>query len=351
MVNVKTKNLTKFALAYVIIPWGCLIVLSRSIIVHVGNKSDIYIAATYIGSFVSCYYILFSLTKFYCKFLRVAKDVTTYGKWAIVTGATSGIGNSYCEELLKKGMSVLLISRNEEKLKQTQRQLEILGKEKGKVVDIEYFVCDFDNISSDDVTNLKSKLSQLGEDGGLGMLVYCAGIVNDLPAILHECDSDIVQSIMNVNMNGYVAMCQIVLPLMMMRQKGAIINVSSGSCTHPSPMLSTYSATKSFALQMTRSLHYEYKEYGIDCLAIYPYYFRSNMYRAKEATVIIPDPDVIVKASLPLLGYESEAYPYWGHCLLGCIIDKLSFAPTGESILKMGKRNRKRMVQKKAKIQ
>ncbi len=60
----------------------------------------------------------------YKSFLRPGKKLTKYGKWAIVTGATDGIGKAYALALAKKGMSVVLISRTEAKLQAVKEEIE-----------------------------------------------------------------------------------------------------------------------------------------------------------------------------------------------------------------------------------
>lgn len=59
--------------------------------------------------------------------LRPGKKLTKFGKWAIVTGATDGIGKAYAMALAKKGMSVILISRTEAKLKEVKQEIESKG--------------------------------------------------------------------------------------------------------------------------------------------------------------------------------------------------------------------------------
>ena len=124
---------------------------------------------------------------------------------------------------------------------------------------------------------------------------------------------------LNVNNNGTVLMSRLVLPSMVQRRKGAVITVSSASCTHPTALLSVYSATKGFGNQLTRSMHYEYKEFGVDCLSITPYYFVSNMFKRRKGTYLAPLPSDIVDPALLNLGHTSEAYPYWGHYSMGLI--------------------------------
>lgn len=73
------------------------------------------------------YALLQFLKSFYQYFLRPAKNLTKFGKWAVITGATDGIGKAYATALAKKGMSVLLISRTESKLKAVKEEIDSKG--------------------------------------------------------------------------------------------------------------------------------------------------------------------------------------------------------------------------------
>ena len=245
-------------------------------------------------------------------------------------------------------MNILLISRSEEKLKDVATKVESKYS-----VKTDYLTRDFSDMSEktiSDFTNaLNSKLEILTGDGGVGMLCNCVGVVNGLPSLLHETNPEEVRQILCVNNDGTVLMSTAVLPFMMKRKSGAIITVSSGSCRHPTPLVSLYSATKAFGHQLTRSMYYEYKEFGIDCISVTPYYFISNLYKRKKATFMAPFPETIVNATLPLLGYRAEAFPYWAHWL-GCV-----FATTvvpkdpAERILVSLKQNRERALAKQKK--
>jgi 17beta-estradiol 17-dehydrogenase / very-long-chain 3-oxoacyl-CoA reductase len=127
--------------------------------------------------------------------------------------------------------------------------------------------------------------------GGIGVLVNNVGMSNDDPQYLHLIDQGLIDSMLNVNNGGTMMMSRLCLPFMMKQRKGAVICVSSASCTHPTPLLSCYSATKGFGNQLTRSMFYEYKEFGIDCISITPYYFVSNMFKRRRETRMAPFPE------------------------------------------------------------
>lgn len=225
-------------------------------------------------------------------------------------------------------------------------------------VETVYLVHDFAETSetavADFTSNLESQLRKLdaegGGGGGVGMLCNCVGVVNNLPALFHECDDEEVRQMLCVNNDGTVRLTRAVLPFMFARKKGAIITIGSGSCRHPTPLVSLYSATKSFGYQFTRSLHYEYKEYGIDCIAVTPYYFISNLYKRKKPTLMAPFPESIVRSTLPLLGHQAETFGWWPHdwgCWLGTNFSILN-DPADRMLVSL-KQNRQRALQKQKK--
>lgn len=243
-------------------------------------------------------------------------------------------------------MSICLISRNEDKLK------EVAGSVESKHVGAKttYLVRDFsdtdEKASSTFDDRLRAKLKELHADGGIGMLCNCVGVVNGLPTLAHECDPEEVRRILCVNNDGTVSMTRAVLPYMMERKSGAVVTISSGSCRHATPLVSLYSATKAFGHQFTRSLHYEYKEYGIDCISVTPYYFISNLYKRKKATFMAPFPESIVRSTLPLLGYEAETFGWWAHAI-GCeFATKFTWKDPADRVLVSMKGNRERALAK-----
>ncbi len=113
-------------------------------------------------------------------------------------------------------------------------------------------------------------------------------------------------------------MTRAVLPLMLERKCGAIINVSSASGTHPAPLLAVYSATKAFINQFSQSVAYEVKEFGVDVLGVHPYYISgTGLYSASKATLNAPPPSVIAEDTFRVLGTTVLAYPYYFHAFMG----------------------------------
>lgn len=158
-------------------------------------------------------------------------------------GSTSGIGKDFVEYLARKGMSVLVISRTEDKLKEQQKEIE----EKYDVA-VKYLPYDFTDMGPNRVEFYK-KLSVLCEimhkDGGIGLLVNNVGTVHYHPQTLEETTEEDVDAMLNCNMNSVVHMTRAVLTHMKERRNGCVLSISSGSCYTPNPFIAVYAATKS----------------------------------------------------------------------------------------------------------
>ncbi|KAL8601931.1 hypothetical protein ACOMHN_008423 [Nucella lapillus] len=169
---------------------------------------------------------------------RFPVDVKKYGRWAVVTGCTEGIGKSYALQLAEKGIDMVLVSRNPQKLSAVAEHIVQQYQVSVKVI-----TADFRN--TDVYDGIKKQLSGLD----IGILVNNVGIINLLTPG-YFCDADDFEQfhrdIVNVNVLSYLMMTGIVLPEMLERKRGAIINISSIAGLRPMPFSSVYSATKSY---------------------------------------------------------------------------------------------------------
>ena len=162
-------------------------------------------------------YILINVI--YARFLRPSKNLKSYGTWAIVTGSTDGIGEALAIELAKKGLNLILISRSLDKLQATSLKITTkYPKIQVKTIDIDYSKYDI---------NSHNKIENIIKDLDIGILINNVGISYQYPKYFHELDDERVEQLITVNVNSTTEMTRLVLPSMVKKRKGSIVNISS----------------------------------------------------------------------------------------------------------------------------
>ncbi|XP_048451385.1 17-beta-hydroxysteroid dehydrogenase type 3 isoform X3 [Rhincodon typus] len=158
------------------------------------------------------------------------------GEWAVITGGTDGIGKAFAHEFAKCGLNIVLISRTKEKLTKVADEIEQASGREVKTIQVNF-------IKRDIYQHIKENLRGLE----IGVLVNNVGIMQkpDPCRFLEINDIDkTIDDMINVNMVSVVKMTQLVLPKMKERQKGLILNISSGAANAPCPFFGLYSSTK-----------------------------------------------------------------------------------------------------------
>ncbi|XP_061466809.1 very-long-chain 3-oxoacyl-CoA reductase [Rhineura floridana] len=268
-------------------------------------------------SFLSSYTDFFywagvlSVAYFVCLFLyRIAHAVLLWvvgnptavgphlGAWAVVTGATDGIGKAYAEELARRRMKVVLISRSQEKLDQVASEISERFKVETKTI-----AADFEDREAI-YSNIKGGLEGLE----IGILVNNVGTSYSYPEYFLEIpDLDkTVDKMININVISVCKMTRLVLPGMLERSKGVIVNISSFAGIHPSPFLTLYSATKVFVDFFSQGLNIEYRNKGIIFQSVQPYFVVTKLSKLRKSSTFRPTPEGYVKYALNTIGLESQ---------------------------------------------
>ena len=182
------------------------------------------------------------------------------GKVALVTGAAYGIGFSIAEALANAGAQIAFNCRGQEHLDKA------LADYRAKGIEAHGYLCDVTN--EDDVkamvADIRSKL------GHIDILVNNAGIIKRIP--MHEMKREEFQQVIDIDLVGPFIMTKAVIPEMMERREGKIINICSMMSELGRETVSAYAAAKGGLKMLTRNICSEYGEYNIQCNAIGPGY-------------------------------------------------------------------------------
>lgn len=232
-----------------------------------------------------------------------------YGDWAVVTGATDGIGLGYAKRLASRGVNVVLVSRSQEKLNECSK--EIIAKYK---VQVKTIAVDM----SQDYEVVKAKVESELKGITVGTLVNNVGISYDHAMFLTEIPDERVRLIIHLNCAILTMMTKICLPGMVERRKGAIINVSSaaGIMAIGNPMYEVYSGSKAYVDFFSRSLNIEMKNKGIRVECHCPYFVPSKLSKIRKTSLFCPHANVYAESSLTCFGKGPvTVVPYWGHAV------------------------------------
>jgi len=156
----------------------------------------------------------------------------------------------------------------------------------------------------------------------VGVLVNNVGRSHDIPVDFQETPIDEMEDILQVNINATLRVTHIVVPGLIKRKNGLILNIGSFAGLVPSPMLATYSASKSFLTTFSQALGQELKSKGVVVELVNTYFVVSAMSKIRRPTAMIPLPKAYVRSVLSRIGSNCGALgrpftstPYWAHAL------------------------------------
>lgn len=244
-------------------------------------------------------------------------DFKKYGSWALVTGATDGIGKEYARSFAKRGINIILVSR-------TLTKLETVAKEIEESFNVETLVIDVNYTSG---VEIYEKIKQKIQGKEIGILVNNVGMAYTAPDYFLSLPNreKFIQDLINCNALSIPMMCSIVLPQMYERKRGLIINISSLSAIIPAPMLTVYAATKAFAHKFSEDLGLEYGKHGIVLQSVLPGPVATNMTRIKRGTWMVPNAEVFVESALKRVEITSYTTGYYPHTILQVITNTLDY--------------------------
>nr|CAB3470356.1 unnamed protein product [Digitaria exilis] len=253
--------------------------------------------------------------------LRRPRDLRRrYGAWAVVTGPTSGIGRSMALELASRGLNLVLLDLDAATLKETSDVIRSRHAVKTRTV-----VFDLSLVGTPQGDAAMRRLRAAIEGLDVGVLVNNAGVSRPSSVYLHEADVEALLRMIRVNLWALTEVTAAVLPGMVERGRGAVVNMGSASSEAiPSfPLNTIYAATKRYVAAFSRSLYVEYKSKGIDVQCQAPFFVASRMVSSAMRdcwpSPFVPTPDAYAHAAARWLGHGPLCTPTVGHQLLWCV--------------------------------
>jgi len=178
---------------------------------------------------------------------------------ALITGASSGIGEAFAKALAARGLDLILVARSEDKLRALAKQLAEVHSRRVEVV-------------TADLSLQGSAAKVHTAAGALGMpvdlLINNAGFGS--AGAFHTLDGARERQEVMLNAAAVVDMTHAFLPAMLGEGRGGIINVASMAAFQPLPFFTTYAATKAFVLSFTQGIRGEVRRKGIKVLCVCP---------------------------------------------------------------------------------
>ena len=222
-----------------------------------------------------------------------------YGDWALVTGASSGIGAEFARALARDGVSLVLAARRADKLERLAHELR---EDSG--VRVRCVACDL--ASEAGVRTLLAAAADLE----IAVLVNNAGV--GYVGRFHEQEPARLKAMVQLNCATPVALTAELLPRMVARKRGALIFTGSVSGSQPLPLHALYSASKAFDNYLGESLWGELQGTGVDALALLPGSTDTEFaVAADELPHEGASPASVVRDAFDALGYQPSVISGW----------------------------------------
>ena len=217
-------------------------------------------------------------------------------RWAVVTGASSGLGRGLAARLADRGMSLVLTGRNEARLNEAAHQIRFAAPR----VKVETVVADLATRSG-----VSALIDHVG-DRPIEVLVNNAGFGSYGP--FAEADRDREDEEVAVDVSAVIALARAYLPGMLARNSGGILNIASTIAFQPAPYQAVYGASKAFVLSFSQALWGEARGSGVAVTALCPGPTRTGFVDALRADVghaaiyrKLADPEPVIDAGLRAL--------------------------------------------------
>lgn len=254
---------------------------------------------------------------------------SAYGPWALIAGASAGIGAEFASQLAAAGLHILLVARRVDALEELAQSLRATHGVEVRTASIDLAA-----------PNLLERTRAAVGDLEIGLLVYNAAYTRIGPFLGQSLEDKL--RILDVNCRGPVVLAHELGLGMARRKRGGIILLSSMAGLQGAPMLAMYGATKSFDRVLAEGLWDELRAEGIDVIACCAGATRTPTYEASKPVgdpAIIMETGPVVKETLAALGKHPSFIPGMANRAAAFVMERLF--PRAAAIRTMGKATRK----------
>jgi short-subunit dehydrogenase len=238
-----------------------------------------------------------------------------FGPWALIAGASTGLGAEYAHQLATKGLNLVLVARHEIRLQTLAEELR--SRYSTQVREIVYDLS---------LPNAAGQIADQTDDLEIGLLIYNAAVAP--VASFFELSLEQHLNAVNTNVCTPLAMVYLFGQIMCARHRGGIILMSSLSAMQGSALLSNYAATKAYNLVLAEGLWDELRQDGISVLVCLPASIATPNYlvdlpEGKRRPTQALSPQQVAAETLAALGKQSVIIPGWTNRIASSVLRHL----------------------------
>lgn len=252
-----------------------------------------------------------------------------YGPWALVAGASAGLGAAFAEQLAARGLNLLLVARRQDALDHLAT-----GLRSGHGIEVRTLAADLGR------PDLQAIVRQFTDGLDVGLLVYNAAHSVIGPFLDQPVEEHL--RVVDVNCRGPLLLAHLLGAAMAKRGRGGIVLMTSTAGSQGGPWISTYAASKAFNLLLAEALWDELGSRGVHVVACRAGATRTPGYEAskpKPSWVPLLEPVFVADRALAALGRRPSVVPGWFYALSAFLMNRLM--PRRMAIRIMGRATRK----------
>uniref|UniRef100_A0A8C6UL70 Hydroxysteroid dehydrogenase like 1 n=1 Tax=Neogobius melanostomus TaxID=47308 RepID=A0A8C6UL70_9GOBI len=232
------------------------------------------------------------------------KLTNRFGDWAVIYDGAAPVALAYAEELARQGVSIIFITAEPNAVRDMAAFLP-----QAYAVETEVILADF-SLDQSAIKPIQEAIR--GKD--IGLLVNCVEEALTFPQNLIGVNEETLLNTVNKNTAVVTLMARLVLPGMLQRSRGAVVNISSGACCKPLPGRVMLTASTGYLDHFSRALHLEYSSRGIFVQSLIPFQIASAKRNIREGW-FVPKPELYANHAISTLGVSNRTTGYWPHTL------------------------------------